>query len=360
MRALSQSSIQPVRDSVVLPTYSSSSVPSSPYPPFLFFFPVSATFPISLGSKSIESLGRPIPNHILEILLEENWAILFRERERERSRDEQFPPGRISGFSGVEREDEVYSARQLAARDTEKAVKPEEPADPILVEPLLATKLRLRVQVNNNNNSSSSDNNNKSNKGNDNLEEATLDGSEERFSLSAAQQPEIGIDSFDRAKPLTVTSSTFRAADNKPRRGQDGSRKDNTFPRPVQSTEKSFVGVEALKQSLEESIKENNEPKKKQQCRQQSAGGRAPFEFQVRAQIRVFGSGRITLGERSFRVNPRWNTIRRPLFARTDRTWSPDTCSLPLPRSNSRNSRSLADHRHKQRLRVSSHLVPRT
>lgn len=41
MRALSQSSIQPVRDSVVLPTYSSSSVPSSPYPPFLFFFPVS-------------------------------------------------------------------------------------------------------------------------------------------------------------------------------------------------------------------------------------------------------------------------------------------------------------------------------
>lgn len=85
MRALSQSSIQPVRDSVVLPTYSSSSVPSSPYPPFLFFFPVSATFPISLGSKSIESLARPIPNHILEILLEENWAILFREKERDRA-----------------------------------------------------------------------------------------------------------------------------------------------------------------------------------------------------------------------------------------------------------------------------------
>lgn len=85
MRALSQSSIQPVRDSVILPTYSSSSVPSSPYPPSLFFFPVSATFPTSLGSKSIESLGRPIPNHILESL-EENWAILFREREIARGR----------------------------------------------------------------------------------------------------------------------------------------------------------------------------------------------------------------------------------------------------------------------------------
>ncbi|KAG9434019.1 hypothetical protein HZU67_04570 [Apis mellifera carnica] len=168
-------------------------------------------------------------------------------------------------LSGVEREDEVYSARQLAARDTEKAVKPEQPADPILVEPLLTTKLRLRVQVNNNNNNNN--NNNKSNKSN--LEEATLDGNEERFSL----QPEV--DSLDRAKPLTVTSSTFRAADNKPRRAQDGSRKDNTFPRPVQSTsEKSFAGVQALKQSLEESIKENNEPRKKQQCR------RAPFEFQ--------------------------------------------------------------------------------
>ena len=191
------------------------------------------------------------------------------ERERERG-DDQFPPGRISGFSGVEREDEVYSARQLSARDTEKAVKPEQPADPILVEPLLTTKLRLRVQVNNNNNNNN--NNNKSNKSN--LEEATLDGNEERFSL----QPEV--DSLDRAKPLTVTSSTFRAADNKPRRAQDGSRKDNTFPRPVQSTsEKSFAGVQALKQSLEESIKENNEPRKKQQCR------RAPFEFQVNKYI---------------------------------------------------------------------------
>lgn len=357
MRALSQSSIQPVRDSVILPTYSSSSVPSSPYPPSLFSFPFLQRFQLPSGRNRSNLSVAQYPTIFSKV-----WRRIGRScSERERSRgDEQFPPGRISGFSGVEREDEVYSARQLAARDTEKAVKPEEPADPILVEPLLATKLRLRVQVNNNNNSSSSDNNNKSNKGNNNLEEATLDGSEERFSLSAAQQPEIGIDSFDRAKPLTVTSSTFRAADNKPRRGQDGSRKDNTFPRPVQSTEKSFVGVEALKQSLEESIKENNEPKKKQQCRQQSAGGRAPFEFQVRAQMQVFGSGRITLGERSFRVNPRWNTIRRPLFARTDRTWLPDTCSLPLPRSNSRNSRSLADHRHKQRLRVSSHLVPRT
>ena len=186
MRAPSQSSIQPVRDTA---TYTYAGQPSYttklPPPPSSSSF---ATIPI-FSLESLDFFGRSSS-----------------ERERERG-DDQFPPGRISAFSGVEREDEVYSARQLAARDTEKAVKPEQPADPILVEPLLTTKLRLRVQVNNNNNNNN--NNNKSNKSN--LEEATLDGNEERFSL----QPEI--DSLDRAKPLTVTSSTFRAVDNKPR-----------------------------------------------------------------------------------------------------------------------------------------------
>lgn len=186
----------------------------------------------------------------------------------------QFPPGRISAFSGVEREDEVYSARQLAARDSEEAVKPEEkPAatsDIVQLPPLQATtKLRVRVQVNSKK-----------------LEDTALEGNQQQLSLPATKsKPATTTGSSDRAKPLTVTSSIFRAADNKAKKEsvqlQDGSRKDNTFPRPVQSTEKSFVGVQALKESLEESLKENNGPKRKQRCRQQSVASRAPFVFQV-------------------------------------------------------------------------------
>ncbi|OAD54410.1 Hypoxia-inducible factor 1-alpha, partial [Eufriesea mexicana] len=111
------------------------------------------------------------------------------------------------------------------------------------------------------------------------LEESSLDN-EQQFSVSVVK-PEPAT---DRAKPLTVTSLIFRAADVKPKKEvvqlRDGSRKDNTFPRPVQSTEKSFAGVKALKESLEESLKENSEPKKKQQSRQQPISSRAPFVFQ--------------------------------------------------------------------------------
>lgn len=202
------------------------------------------------------------------------------ERESGRSHVEtgssmarQFPPGRISAFSGVEREDEVYSARQLAARDSEEAVKPEEkPADTsdvVQLPPLQATtKLRVRVQVNSKK-----------------LEDTALEGNQQQLSLPATRSKPATTGSSNRAKPLTVTSSIFRAADNKAKKEpvqlQDGSRKDNTFPRPVQSTEKSFVGVQALKESLEESLKENNGPKRKQRCRQQSVASRAPFVFQV-------------------------------------------------------------------------------
>ncbi|XP_071868413.1 HIF-1 transcription factor component sima isoform X1 [Bombus fervidus] len=175
-------------------------------------------------------------------------------------------------LSGVEREDEVYSARQLAARDTKEAVKPEEkPAatsDVVQVPPLQATaKLRVRVQVNSKK-----------------LEDTALEKNQQQLSLPATKSKSATTGSSDRVKPLTVTSSIFRTADNKAKKEpvqlQDGSRKDNTFPRPVQSTEKSFVGVQALKESLEESLKENNEPKRKQRCRQQSAGSRTPFVFQ--------------------------------------------------------------------------------
>ncbi|CAK9813264.1 Hypoxia-inducible factor 1-alpha [Anthophora quadrimaculata] len=172
-------------------------------------------------------------------------------------------------LSGVEREDEVYSARQLAARDTEeKAVKPEEePAANTGV----AVEIELQLQVTTNSD----------------LEEGGYDTSKsEEFALSSVEPELTTVASLDRAKPLTVTSSIFRTADNiskkKPVQLQDGSRKDNTFPRPVQPTEKSFVGVQALKESLEESLKENSEPKQKQETRQQasSASCRPPFVFQ--------------------------------------------------------------------------------
>lgn len=163
----------------------------------------------------------------------------------------------------MERENEVYSARQLAARDTENVVKPDKvtTGSSDVVEPAPA-KLHLQVRVNSNK-----------------VEEAaaTFDIVDPQLSVSR-DQPELP------PKSLAVTASTFRLAANKPKKGsaqlQDGSRKDNTFPRPVHATEKSFVGVQALKDSLEESLKENNEPKRKQQNRQQPTG-RTPFVFQV-------------------------------------------------------------------------------
>nr|XP_034192660.1 protein similar-like isoform X1 [Osmia lignaria] len=171
-------------------------------------------------------------------------------------------------LSGVEREDEVYSARQLAARDTENVVKPDKVnvGSSDVVEPTPA-KLHLQLRVNSNK-----------------VEEAvTFDIVDRELSVTVDQQPELPSATFEPAKSLPVTASTFRLAANKPKKGspqlQDGSRKDNTFPRPVHATEKSFVGVQALKDSLEESLKENNEPKRKQQNRQQPTG-RTPFVFQ--------------------------------------------------------------------------------
>nr|XP_012150065.1 PREDICTED: hypoxia-inducible factor 3-alpha isoform X1 [Megachile rotundata] len=165
-------------------------------------------------------------------------------------------------LSGVEREDEVYSARQLAARDTETVVKPEKVTGSSDVEP---AKLQLQVRVNSNK-----------------LEEtAAFDAVDQELSVSVGQS-ELLAGPFECAKPFTVTASTFRLAANKPNKGsaqlQDGSRKDNTFPRPVHATEKSFVGVQALKDSLEESLKENDEPKRKESRRQPAS--RPPFVFQ--------------------------------------------------------------------------------
>ncbi|XP_043254659.1 protein similar-like [Colletes gigas] len=172
-------------------------------------------------------------------------------------------------LSGVEHEDEVYSVRQLAARDTERnVVKSEKPVDAKSISRNTGqpSKLQLRVQV-------------RSKK----LVEVGLDSSENEYSSSSNAVEEKSSSTFDRAKPLTVTTSTFRATGQKAEkesvRVQDGSRKDNTFPRPVHDTEKFFVGVEGAEDSVQESVKENEEPKRKQQNRNRAAC-RAPFIFQ--------------------------------------------------------------------------------
>ncbi|XP_031848745.2 HIF-1 transcription factor component sima isoform X1 [Nomia melanderi] len=173
-------------------------------------------------------------------------------------------------LSGVEREDEVYSARQLAARDTEKSlVKPEKKkllpsVCEAAVQPV--TKLRLQVQVTETGN----------------LEEPAVDPPKPKNAQQQQQQRQDHRESVDRAKPLAVTTSTFRAAGQgvkkEPAGLRDGSRKDNTFPRPVRDAEKSFVGVQALKESLEESLKENDQPKRKKINPRPT--NRPPFIFQ--------------------------------------------------------------------------------
>lgn len=190
-------------------------------------------------------------------------------------------PGRISVCSGVEREDEVYSARQLAARDTEQSlVKSEKLVSNVVNEanvnetvddqqPAATTKLCLQVQVTGSNSNETD------------VEEPAIEPvrTEHKATEARAQKPIATV--LDPTKPLTVTTSTFRAAAPKEKKEpgdlQDGSRKDNTFPRPVRDAEKSFVGVQALKESLEESLKANNQPKRKLRPSRRTT----PFIFQV-------------------------------------------------------------------------------
>ncbi|XP_076380332.1 HIF-1 transcription factor component sima isoform X1 [Megalopta genalis] len=212
-------------------------------------------------------------------------------------------------LSGVEREDEVYSVRQQAARDTEPSlVKSEKLVSSSINETAekeqqqqqqqsasqqpAATKLRLQVQVTGGTGDTGST-------GSEDLEErAAIEPAKSEFKScgEAAQKEEPIAAIVDPVKPLAVTTSTFRAAVPKPKKEpaglQDGSRKDNTFPRPVRDAEKSFVGVQALKDSLEESLKENDEPKRKLRAAR-------PFIFQ---------------GKPALEYNPKAKTVTRQLF----------------------------------------------
>lgn len=172
----------------------------------------------------------------------------------------------------MEHEDELYSARQLAARDTEERALRAEKLAPSPTEPVQPARIEVNAEGE--------------------LAEVALDLNDNECAALSAQ-PQKPAATVDRAKPLAVTTSTFRAAAPKKKESagpQDGSRKDNTFPRPVHATEKAFVGVQALKDSLEESLKENEQPKRKQ-ARQETVA-RAPFIFQVRFRRHVRNSGR--------------------------------------------------------------------
>lgn len=174
-----------------------------------------------------------------------------------------------SACSGIEHEDEVYSDRQLAGRDSADPVKSEKSL-PALVPTAGPTALHDDDDDNN-----------------DKKEDAVP-------ADVVAEQPAIVDDDTprksdrDRPRPLAVTASIFQRSSNGNDCCKNGSRKDNALPKPLQD-EKAFVGVRALKESLEESIKEwkeNDEPaaaERQEDCRPSFAS--TPFVFQVMTDI---------------------------------------------------------------------------
>jgi len=164
------------------------------------------------------------------------------------------PAARDFAYSGVEHEDEVYSVRQLAARDSDAdLVKIERPL-PVLVPTgggAVSTADSSRVSLND--------------------EEETV----------AAESAVNESRNDDR--PFAVTASIFCSADVKSG-CKDDAKKDSSFPKHAQKE----VFVQALKESVEasikESLKENDEPAAvdRQDCRQ-SLAKKTPFIFQVRS-----------------------------------------------------------------------------
>jgi len=159
------------------------------------------------------------------------------------------PAARDFAYSGVEREDEVYSVRQLAARDSGTELKSERSL-PTLV-PRSGSESKKGPIV---------------------LEDEEI---------SAKESTAIDDESRNDDRPLAVTASIFRSTNGKDDR-KNGSRKDSDLPRPVQE-EKAFVQAlkESLEESIKESLKENNESvtAERQDCR--PAFVRTPFVLQV-------------------------------------------------------------------------------
>lgn len=169
----------------------------------------------------------------------------------------------------------MYSERQLAGRDSADLVKPEGSL------PVLVPTTRPVLD-------------NADNVDNDDDDDENEDSRQEDAVAAdiVAKQPAVVDDDTskksdhqDRPRPLTVTASIFqRSLNGKDCRKHESLQKDNAFPGSVQD-EKAFVGVQALKESLEESVKEwkeNDEPaatERQEDCRPSFTT--TPFIFQV-------------------------------------------------------------------------------
>lgn len=135
-------------------------------------------------------------------------------------------------YSGIEHEDEVYSVRQLAARDSDAdLVKIERPL------PVLVPTGSGAVSAT------------------DSSQVSLNDEEETRAEESAAVDDESRNDD----RPFAVTASIFHSAGGKDDRNE--SRKDSALPKHAQE-EKAFVQAlkESLEESIKESLKENDEP----------------------------------------------------------------------------------------------------
>lgn len=150
------------------------------------------------------------------------------------------------GYSGLEHEDEVYSVRQLAACDSgADFVKSERSLlTPVTTGAIKPTSDSCQVVLN------------------------------DDKKISAR---ELVIDDESRSddRPLAVTASIFRSAN-----GKDDAQKDDDFSKQAQEKKTS---VRILKESINESLKENDEPAAADRhncCRPPFA--RTPFIFQVR------------------------------------------------------------------------------
>ncbi|XP_019887026.1 hypoxia-inducible factor 1-alpha isoform X1 [Ooceraea biroi] len=168
-------------------------------------------------------------------------------------------------LSEVEHEDEVYSVRQLAARDSGVDLVKSERTLPALVPIEGAGPVDSTRQV-------------------------VLD---EEVPGEDAANSSVDDESKGEDRPLAVTASIFHSAGGKDEQERkDGSGQDNVLPRPIQ--EKAFVQAlkESLEESIKESLKENDEPApgKRQNCRSLA---RTPFVFQGKPAVERDSSGSI-------------------------------------------------------------------
>lgn len=179
-------------------------------------------------------------------------------------------------YSGIEHEDEVYTLRQVAARDSD--------ADLVKIEKPLPALVSTGGAVSTTDDSSQ-----------------VLLNNEEKIPVE-----ESAIDDESRSddRPFAVTASIFGSADEKSS-CKDDLRKDGALPKHTQE-EKAFVQAlkESLEESIKESLKENDEPAAvDRQDYRQSFAKKTPFIFQVRPIVSIY--------ERVGSVFLKWNFVMK-------------------------------------------------